>query len=178
MKAQYNEKFTKAVESMKELIKGKFFSNATIEGLFNYGNKETVKEWLNKNVPNIDADFIFNKDNYDNPDYMDEYAKLKSINYFFYYAINSAIDRKYKTECYLINGPFNLMENPYFMDLVEYYELNNIVITSEAKCNNVIAFLNHGYTATRCDIDLRSTWGNELNAKGEPIYGTAILLQK
>ena len=178
MKAQYNEKFTKALDSIKEHIKGKHLSNATIENFFNYDNHETTKEWLKQNVPNINTDLLFNDEKRYDQDAIDEYTKLKAINYFFYYAINSTIDRKYKTECFLINGTFNIMENPYFMDLVEYYELNNIVITTEAKCNNVIAFLNHGYTATRCNIDLVSTWGLELNMYGEHIYGTAILLQK
>lgn len=159
MKAHYNLKFESAFNSLKELLGSRRFESSSLENwFFNPETEDVAVDWVCEHIPEFDGDL----------------KKLKSVIHLFSFALNSEDDKKYKTEYFLINtSTFNILDNPYFMELVEYFELDNIIVTVENKCYNVVAFLNAGYKAENTVIELRDNWNTSEHIA---VYGTAILL--
>lgn len=115
----------------------------SISAWFSWENPEVAKEWAENNLPNWE----------------NTQDQIKAFEHFTeHFILKCGQDDKYETQQLLYRGCLNFRENPYFMELIEYFDVDEFLLSTEVKSESLMALLVKEYYIVPTEAHLTQKW--------------------
>mgnify|MGYP003289163137 CR=1 FL=1 len=115
----------------------------SIDAWFLYEDPDTANDWADENLPNWEGS-------------REQIIAFAQFTEQFILKYNN--DDRFVTDELLYRGCMNFMENSYFIELLEFFNINKFLASTEIKSDSLMALMIKGYNVSLTSCSLTECW--------------------